>query len=235
MRPASRLFAALSQSTSKYLTPYAPTGLTGIYTHPYPRPQLLYIYTSTLDKLSRLPRDSVYRQSTEALTRHRLAIIETETPAGFDAWQQHIERDVFPNLTSGQMKVAGDIKHLSVGGKPYLFQRYEKQEQDDRVEEYDGEVNLGELGEGIRSASQRTKQVKAWERGIMQAEAGKGEQIMNEPGLTREQIGRLEEKLESGLIEEVIMVAQKEHDLVDIMLENKMYVLGVLAWGLSSC
>lgn len=231
MRPTSRLYAAVASASSNYLTPYAPTGLTGILTHPHPRPQLLYIYTSTLHKLARLPAESVYRQSTEALTRHRLSIIEEQVPAKFAEWQNHIAEDVLPKLTSGQMKVLGDVKQLSLGGKPYLFQRYEKREVDDREEEWDGDQYLGEQGEGSRSAKQREVQVRNMQRGIQMHEAGKGEIILNEPALTRDQIGVIEEKIGAGLIEEVIEVAQREHDLVDIMLENKVYVLWAdLVW-----
>ncbi|KAG9622147.1 hypothetical protein KCU64_g20939, partial [Aureobasidium melanogenum] len=66
MRASSRLLA----QASRFLTPGAPTGLTGVLTHAAPRSTLLYLYNSTLDKLKQFPEHSVYRQSTEALTKH---------------------------------------------------------------------------------------------------------------------------------------------------------------------
>ncbi|WVQ82522.1 hypothetical protein IAT38_004651 [Cryptococcus sp. DSM 104549] len=54
----------------------ASTGLTGLEVHPTPLPALKSLYSSTLSSLSLLPPTSVYRQATEALTQHRLAIVE---------------------------------------------------------------------------------------------------------------------------------------------------------------
>jgi NADH dehydrogenase (ubiquinone) 1 alpha subcomplex subunit 5 len=44
--------------------------------HPRPLPPLKWIYTETLTGLSVLPASSVYRQATEALTKHRMAILD---------------------------------------------------------------------------------------------------------------------------------------------------------------
>ncbi|WRT64401.1 uncharacterized protein IL334_001333 [Kwoniella shivajii] len=52
------------------------TGLTGVEPHANPLPTLKSIYNSTLTSLSSLPPTSVYRQATEALTKHRLSIVE---------------------------------------------------------------------------------------------------------------------------------------------------------------
>lgn len=55
-----------------------PTGLTGIYQHPNPRPALISLYNATLQELAEtFPADSVYRQSVENLTKARLAIVES--------------------------------------------------------------------------------------------------------------------------------------------------------------
>ncbi|KAK8866167.1 hypothetical protein IAR55_001318 [Kwoniella newhampshirensis] len=54
----------------------ASTGITGIEVHPDPLPALKSIYSSTLSTLSTLPPTSVYRQATEALTKHRLSVVE---------------------------------------------------------------------------------------------------------------------------------------------------------------
>lgn len=90
MRPTSRLLA----ETSKYLEAGRPTGLTGLFTHAHPRPALLYNYHTTLEKLRKFPESSVYRQSTEALTKHRLAIVEGVRPAGLAEWQARVRDTV---------------------------------------------------------------------------------------------------------------------------------------------
>lgn len=91
MRPALRL---LANANPRYLEPFAPTGLTGLNTHPSPRPTLIYLYTSTLQKLQAFPENSAYRKSVEALSRHRLQIVESHKPAGFDAWLERVKKTV---------------------------------------------------------------------------------------------------------------------------------------------
>src|SRR4051812_37862633 len=88
MRAAARLLASVKPS--QFLEVGAPTGLTGLLTHASPRSTLLFHYHSTLDKLKQIPESSVYRQSTEALTKHRLKIIEGSKPQGWDQWQEKI-------------------------------------------------------------------------------------------------------------------------------------------------
>lgn len=56
-----------------------PTGLTGIYQHPNPRPALIALYNHTLTVLdTKFPKESVYKQSVEALTRNRLKVVQEE-------------------------------------------------------------------------------------------------------------------------------------------------------------
>jgi NADH dehydrogenase (ubiquinone) 1 alpha subcomplex subunit 5 len=52
------------------------TGVTGLAVHPNPLPQLAKTYESTISALSSIPQTSVYRQGTEALTRHKLSIVQ---------------------------------------------------------------------------------------------------------------------------------------------------------------
>lgn len=92
MRSTLRLLANVK--SAKYLEPFAPTGLTGLHTHPSPRPTLIYLYTSVLQKLRAFPESSVYRQSTEALTRQRLEIVESTKPPGFEAWLERAKKTV---------------------------------------------------------------------------------------------------------------------------------------------
>ncbi|CAK9436399.1 uncharacterized protein LODBEIA_P09570 [Lodderomyces beijingensis] len=56
-----------------------PTGIAGLYKHPNPRPALVALYTHQLRVLEKeFPKDSVYRQSVEQLTKNRLRIVEEE-------------------------------------------------------------------------------------------------------------------------------------------------------------
>lgn len=84
MRRTFRLLASVKPA--RYLEAGTPTGLTGLYTHPSPRSTLLFLYSTTLDKLKAVPEHSVYRQSVEALTKHRMAIVEGAVPPGYDEW-----------------------------------------------------------------------------------------------------------------------------------------------------
>ncbi|WOO82873.1 NADH dehydrogenase [ubiquinone] 1 alpha subcomplex subunit 5 [Vanrija pseudolonga] len=54
----------------------ASTGITGVPVHSNPLPALTKVYNQTLTSLSALPATSVYRQAAEALTKHRLAVVE---------------------------------------------------------------------------------------------------------------------------------------------------------------
>ena len=93
MRSTTRLFATV-KSASKYLEPNTPTGLTGLPTHPSPRPALIYTYRETLKKLAQIPRSSVYRQSVEALTKHRLEIVESVKPEGHEQWLERVRKQI---------------------------------------------------------------------------------------------------------------------------------------------
>lgn len=92
MRSSLRLLAVAKPS--RFLEPSAPTGLAGLLTHPAPRTTLIHLYNTTLSKLSALPETSLYRQSTEALTKHRLAIIEATKPDGYAEWKQRAEKQI---------------------------------------------------------------------------------------------------------------------------------------------
>jgi hypothetical protein len=90
MRSTLRLLAKVKPS--KYLEPFAPTGLAGLVTHPSPRPTLIFLYKSTLEKLQGFPESSVYRKSTEAVTKKRLDIIENTRPPGYEAWLERVKK-----------------------------------------------------------------------------------------------------------------------------------------------
>ena len=92
MRRTLRLLAAVKPG--RFLEAGNPTGLTGLRTHPSPRSYLLYLYNTTLDRLKSFPESSIYRQSTEALTKHRLKIIEDYVPTGLEEWKERALQNV---------------------------------------------------------------------------------------------------------------------------------------------
>ncbi len=183
MRSTLRLLASVKQA--RYLEPFAPTGLTGLQTHPSPRPTLIYLYTSTLQKLKAFPESSVYRQSTEALTRHRLQIIESTKPPGFDAWLERVKKTVgaeperFASLRLADGSYAGALRDDNTDNP--------------RGEEWDGE-KLEPTTEGpARTPEQQARWEKDMEEGTSSAsEAGSDFQTLqmkweNEPALEAEQ------------------------------------------------
>jgi NADH dehydrogenase (ubiquinone) 1 alpha subcomplex subunit 5 len=150
MRAAARLFASVKPG--QFLEAGAPTGLTGLLTHASPRSTLLYHYTSTLDKLKQIPESSVYRQSTEALTKHRLQIVEQSKPAGWDQWQEKIKMQVGedPGLVSV-------LEHST--GQTLVLPSQQEVDERSPAAEWDGEV-VQSFPEGIRSAKERLPHAK---------------------------------------------------------------------------
>jgi len=163
VRPATQA-AASSASRGKFLVPGAPTGLTGLGTHPSPRSALLYLYHSTLEKLKQIPEHSVYRQSVEAVTRHRLALVESVVPEGYDAWVERAKKlleehaDQFDPTKVGpeggeEVQGARAVK-VERDGRVFVVSRLPK-EEDERVLEWDGEVDEGPELEGSRTLEEK--------------------------------------------------------------------------------
>lgn len=153
MKATTRLFAVVTKK-GNYLNAYTPTGLTGVMTHPAPRPHLMYIYNTTLDKLKQLPENSVYRQSVEALTKQRLNIVESQVPEGLEEWKGRVQKQIDDNP-----QVFGPMGHAfrdKAGGKGYVVSR-RVEKLDDRTEEWDGDKAV-ERGEGPRPAEERLAQ-----------------------------------------------------------------------------
>jgi NADH dehydrogenase (ubiquinone) 1 alpha subcomplex subunit 5 len=151
MRAAARLFASVKPG--QFLEAGAPTGLTGLLTHPSPRSSLIYFYTTTLDKLKQIPESSVYRQSTEALTKHRLQIVEQSKPAGWDEWQAKIEEQI-----ANDPSIVETIKHSR--GTTVVLPTKQGVDERSRAAEWDGE-KVQSFPEGIRSSKERLPHVKA--------------------------------------------------------------------------
>ncbi|KAL4910453.1 hypothetical protein BDW74DRAFT_145082 [Aspergillus multicolor] len=219
MRSTLRLLASVKPA--RYLEPFAPTGLAGLNTHPSPRPTLIYLYTSTLEKLKAFPESSAYRQSTEALTRHRLQIVESTKPAGYEAWLERVKKAVaaeperFASLRQADGSYAG-IQRADNSDNP-------------RGEEWDGE-KLEPTTEGpARTPDQQARWEKDLEEGISSAAESDSDfhtlqmKWENEPALDADQIAELEQQIGAGLIEEVIQVAEGEMKLVDELYRSKSW------------
>ena len=182
MRPAFRLLASVKPA--RYLEPFTPTGLTGLVTHPFPRPTLIYLYTTTLERLKAIPESSVYRQSTEALTRHRLQIVESTKPPGFDEWLERVKKTVeaeperFKSLRRSDGTLAATLQYDG--------------SDDPRGEEWDGEG----IDPGSEGPDPTPEEVAQWYKVIDEAakegpsEADFNSETMrweNEPALEAEQ------------------------------------------------
>jgi NADH dehydrogenase (ubiquinone) 1 alpha subcomplex subunit 5 len=181
MRSAARLYAAVSQSAPRTLQPGAPTGLTGLLTHPAPRSTLMYLYSSTLSKLQQIPESSVYRQATEALTKKRLDIIKAVKPEGYDAWNDRMQFRLHEiEEEYGQGK-------LTFEGQRFVLAQMFKEEKDDRLNEYGGRTPF-QILEGPVTQEMRDDEAKRFEKWLAQDKSNKPT-IEPEPLLTADQYG----------------------------------------------
>ncbi|KAI0117285.1 ETC complex I subunit conserved region-domain-containing protein [Daldinia grandis] len=227
MRRTLRLFAAVKPA--RYLEAGTPTGLTGLFTHSSPRSTLLYLYTRTLEKLQDVPESSLYRQSVEALTKHRLAIVEAAEPPGHAEWAARAHKMAEANPALFKVSTAGANQssegslalQVKSGGKLFVH-RSEPALRDDRQEEWNGERDEGPGSEGLRGPEERGEHEALFTR---QPTDGPDVKVKwePEPQLTADQIEEIESKIGGGLIEEVVRVAENELRLVDIMQENKVW------------
>lgn len=216
MRAALRLFASVQKST-QFLEPGAPTGLTGLITHASPRTTLLYTYHSTLEKLKQFPEHSVYRQSLEALTKHRMEIVESVKPAGLSEWQKRVEPvvDQHPEaFRKVELRTPRGEREINIIWKAGALDGMKTEEWDDINPEYSA------MPEGIRTKKERAHQMEMGRDFVAERDAVP--RIESEPPLSVEQINEIEAKIGAGLIEEVIQVAEGESTLVETMLENKV-------------
>ena len=218
MRSTTRLLASVQRS-SKFLEPYAPTGLTGLLTHPSPRGTLLYLYSSTLEKLKEFPEHSVYRQSAEALTKHRMAILESIKPAGLEEWQKRVQpvvekhpeafRKVPVSTNPSEFNIVWKVHHARV--------------QPPNAKEEDPFKTTPPQQEGPRSAAERRFQGHQLAQDDF-AKAAALPDVEDEPALTAAQIGEIETKIGAGLIEEIIQVAEGEKVLAEELYKSQVYV-----------
>ena len=145
MRTVSRLLASVKPA--RFLESGNPTGLTGLYTHAAPRSTLLYLYSSTLDKLKAIPEHSVYRQSVERVIQHRMNIVEKIKPKGYDEWAEKAKKMVEEHPELFQSTTSGPHHLISSGESTFVYTQ-QKAEEDERVEEWDGEEQDGAADNG---------------------------------------------------------------------------------------
>jgi NADH dehydrogenase (ubiquinone) 1 alpha subcomplex subunit 5 len=216
MRSTLRLLANVKP---RYLEPFAPTGLTGLLTHPSPRPTLIFLYQSTLDKLKHFPESSVYRQSTEALTRHRLQIVQSTKPPGFEQWLERVKKTVGAEPER--------FASLLLQNGQYAASQQSDGSENPRGEEWNGE-SLETTTEGpARTAAQEAQWQKLMEESTKEThESDFYNETMKweaEPALEADQVSEIEKQIGAGLIEEVIQVAEGELKLVDHMYKSEAW------------
>lgn len=87
------------------------TGLHGVPIHPSPLPALLSVYKATLSSLqTKIPQGVVYRQAAEALTEHRMQVVEKhagkEGTEGGEEAVEAVERELDAGVIEEVIKVA---------------------------------------------------------------------------------------------------------------------------------
>ncbi|CAJ2512184.1 Uu.00g051990.m01.CDS01 [Anthostomella pinea] len=224
MRRTLRLFASVKP---RYLEPGNPTGLTGLYTHSSPRSSLLYLYSRTLTKLQQFPESSLYRQSIEALTKHRQAIVEAAEPPGYKEWAERARKVLKENpaqfdiVSGSKMDGAGAIQVESDGD--LFVHRANPQPKDVREEEWDGERDDGPGNEGLRGPEERETAYQEFLLDRKPLELPNKVNWEPEPQMTADQVEEIEGKIGAGLIEEVVQMAESELRLIDVMYDAKVW------------
>ena len=154
MRVTIRLLASVKPG--RFLEAGNPTGLCGLFTHPSPRSTLIALYSDTLEKLKTLPEHSVYRQSTEAITRHRLHIIESVKPEGYEEWSTRAKQKIENNPDFSPQRQGSNVGPSVHDGR-IAMTTDTSVESDDREIEWDGE-RMTATPEGVRTEDERAYQ-----------------------------------------------------------------------------
>ncbi|CUS07284.1 unnamed protein product [Tuber aestivum] len=216
MLPTLRLFA---QVGTQRLAPFSTTGIAGILTHPNPRPALIAVYNHTLSLLSRLPQHSVYRQSTENLTKQRLAIVDSVKPEGWAEYQAALNSQREANGIQGTKDTEFELK---VVGKQFL-EMVNRVTTDSPVMQAFLDKEMGRWG---LSPAVDTSDAYARDVDVRVEQKGPSPEVPllpEEPPLYAEQVTELEEKIGAGLIEEVLEQGWNELNLVKEIEEAKAW------------
>lgn len=180
---ASRQLRATVKSATRYLEANTPTGLTGLPTHPSPRPALLYTYNETLQKLKQLPQSSVYRQSAEALTKHRLSIVESAKPDGYDEWLVRVKKQIESDPASyGKLaRDNGSVSHEYLDETPRIAWDGTVTRRDAKKEGSNTQTEAEQKAAMVRADVEKTD--REAEEGTLK----KGADLEVEPALTANQ------------------------------------------------
>ena len=232
MRNTLRLLAVVKPG--RYLEAGNPTGLTGLFTHAAPRSTLLYTYGAILDKLKAFPEHSVYRQSTEALTKHRMKIIESIKPEGYDEWEKRAteKMEKYPEV----FQPGGYYDHQSVGGQDFVTVQEQEDEDDERAS-VDPMYKPAEVALFNRVGRPEYLKAVTWEpeppleasQYVRRLDLLVFICLAQDTNAFIHRISDAEQQIGGGLIEEVIQVAEGELKLVETMAESQVYVSGLLA------
>ncbi|KAB8648494.1 hypothetical protein FH972_026150 [Carpinus fangiana] len=180
----------------------------------------MYLYGATLDKLATLPEESAYRQSVEALTKHRLSIVEKQKPAGYDEWHKRVAEQIKSNPEI--FGPSGDAVEAIANKQRYVIQS-RTEAPDEREVEWDGDM-AGERTEGPKAVADRVNQAQEFGAGRSVDEIRQTSVVIEEePALTKDQITDIENQIGAGLIEEVVIVAERELALIDKMKEAAVW------------
>jgi NADH dehydrogenase (ubiquinone) 1 alpha subcomplex subunit 5 len=119
----------------------------------------MYLYSTTLMKLQQIPESSVYRQSVEALTKKRLAIVEAQTAPGHYAWLDTMRYRI--TEFQEKQKAAGletMAENLKYEGNEFYLASLGSREIDEREVEWDDEPVVEPTLEGPRSGAELAKE-----------------------------------------------------------------------------
>lgn len=177
MRGSLRLLAKVQPG--RLLESNAPTGITGLLTHPHPRPTLIYTYKQILSKLKAVPESSVYRQSTEATTRSRLKIVEDTVPAGYEAWQTRVKEKIAQNPEA--------YKHATLEDGSLAFTVPPSDRDEEGMKKRTAPFQEGAYSEA--SAKAKTEAIKAEEEEVDSQKGPTIEELEVEPPLDADQYG----------------------------------------------
>ena len=232
MRNTLRLLAVVKPG--RYLEAGDPTGLTGLFNHAAPRSTLLYTYGAILEKLKAFPDHSVYRQSTEALTKHRMKIIESIKPEGYDEWEKRAKEKIekYPEV----FQPGGHYDHKSVGGQDFVTVQ-EPEDEDDEGASVDPLTKPAEVALFNRVGRSEFSDAVNWEpepplelsQYVRRLDQLVSICLAQDTDTFIHRINDAEQQIGGGLIEEVIQVAEGELKLVETMAESQVYVLGLPA------
>lgn len=104
----------------------------------------------------------MYRQSVEAVTTHRMAIVEKTVPVGYSEWAARAKELIAKNkdqfLVSSGAVDGSAARTVKLGDRIFIVGTKHR-DIDSRVEEWDGEADDGGELEGARTPAERADQV----------------------------------------------------------------------------